>query len=72
MTYQLKSKIRKLRQEFKPKQKIGISWKNEDGTVSYERKTFSSLEEFEKTVPECDLVYVVSWEMNEKAEEKIH
>ena len=60
MTYQLKSKIRQLRQEVKPKQKIGISWKNEDGTISYEGKTYSSLEEFEKTIPKDDLVYVIS------------
>ena len=64
MTYQLKNKIRQLRQEVKPQQKIGVSWKNEDNTVSYNGKTFSSLEELEKIIPKDDLVYVISFMNN--------
>ena len=64
MTYQLKSKIRQLRQEIKPKQKIGVSWKNEDNTINYNGKTYSSLEELENIIPKDDLVYVLSVKNN--------
>ena len=70
MTYRLKNKIQQLRQEVKPKHKIGVSWKNEDGTVTYLGKTYSSLEAFEKIIPKDDFVYIISWVENKPMEEK--
>ena len=64
MTYQLKSKIRQLKQEIQPTIKKDVSWREEDGTIEYKGKFYNSEKELTEATPDVDLMYVISFMNN--------